>query len=83
MTEAHWHGGWVRMQKNEQKGQKKERLRSNIQNMEIRMIEGNSKKAKNTLKALTKTQQHKSAVIKDSSGHNPVNGKHSCSEPMD
>ena len=49
------------------------------------MIEGNSKKAKNTLKALTKTKQQKSAVIKlkDSSGHNPVNGKHSCSEPMD
>ena len=30
--------------------------------------EGNSKEAYSTLKALTKTQQHKSAVIEDSSG---------------
>ena len=33
------------------------------------MISGNSKEAYNTLKALTKTQQHKSAVIEDSSGN--------------
>ena len=32
-------------------------------------MSGNSKKAYNTLKALTKTQQHKSAVIEDSSGN--------------
>ena len=31
------------------------------------MMSGNSKKAYNTLKALSKTQQHKSAVIEDSS----------------
>ena len=37
-------------------------------NIEKRMMSGNSKKAFNTLKALTKTQQHKSAVIEDSSG---------------
>ena len=33
------------------------------------MMLGNSKKAYNTLKALTKTQQHKSVVIEDSSGN--------------
>ena len=33
------------------------------------MLSENSKEAYNTLKALTKTQQHKSAVIKDSSGN--------------
>ena len=33
------------------------------------MMSGNSKKAYNTLKALTKNQQHKSAVIEDSSGN--------------
>ena len=32
-------------------------------------MSGKSKEAYNTLKALTKIQQHKSAVIKDSSGH--------------
>ena len=32
-------------------------------------MSGNSKEAYNTLKALTKTQQHKSAVIEDSSGN--------------
>ena len=33
------------------------------------MVSGNSKEAYNTLKAITKTQQHKSAVIEDSSGN--------------
>ena len=33
------------------------------------MMSGNSKKAYNTLKALSKTQQHKSAATKDSSGN--------------
>ena len=33
------------------------------------MMLGNSKEAYNTLKAVTKTQQHKSAVIEDSSGN--------------
>ena len=40
-------------------------------------MSGNSKEAYNTLKALTKTQQHKSAVIEDRSG------KHSCSRQVD
>ena len=38
-------------------------------NIEKGMMSGNSKEAHNTLKALTKTQQHKSAVIEDSSGN--------------
>ena len=33
------------------------------------MMSGNSKEAYNTLKAVTKTQQHKSAVTEDSSGN--------------
>ena len=37
-------------------------------NIEKGMTSGNSKGAYNTLKALTKTQQHKSAVIEDISG---------------
>ena len=36
---------------------------------EMEMVSGNSKEAYNTLKAITKTQQHKSAVIEDSSGN--------------
>ena len=36
-------------------------------NIEKGMMSGNSKEAYNTLKALTKIQQHKSAVIEDSS----------------
>ena len=38
-------------------------------NTEKRIMSGNSEEAYNTLKALTKTQQHKSAVIEDSSGN--------------
>ena len=38
-------------------------------NIEKRMTSENSKEAYNTLKTLTKTQQHKSAVIEDSSGN--------------
>ena len=33
------------------------------------MMSGNNKEVYNTLKALTKTQQHKSVVIEDSSGN--------------
>ena len=40
------------------------------------IMSGNSKEAYDTLKALTKTQQHKSPVIED-------RGKHSCSKPVD
>ena len=39
----------------------------NFKNIEKGMLSGSSKEAYNTLKAFTKTQQHKSAVIKDSS----------------
>ena len=38
-------------------------------NMEKGMLSGNSKDTHNTLKALNKTQQHKSAVFEDSSGN--------------
>ena len=37
-------------------------------------MSGNSKEAYNTLKALTKTQQNKSAVTEDSSGNIPKEG---------
>ena len=37
--------------------------------MEKRMMSGKSKEAYNTLKALTKTQQHESAVIEDDKGN--------------
>ena len=40
-----------------------------VQNIEKGMMSGNSKEAYNTLKALTKTQEHTSAVIKDSRGN--------------
>ena len=40
-----------------------------VQNIEKGMMSGNSKEAYNTLKALTKTQQHKLAAIEDSSGN--------------
>ena len=39
------------------------------EHIERGMMSENSKEANNTLKALTKTQQRKSAVIKDSSGN--------------
>ena len=38
-------------------------------NIEKGMTSGNSKEAYSTLKALTKTQQHKSAIIEDSGGN--------------
>ena len=38
-------------------------------NREKGMMSGNSREAYNNLKALMKTQQHKSAVNKDSSGN--------------
>ena len=38
-------------------------------NMEKGMLSGNSKDTHNTLKALNKTQHHKSAVFEDSSGN--------------
>ena len=50
------------------KAAKEEWTEEQSKNMEKGMSE-NSKEACNTLKALTKTQQHKSAVVKDSSAY--------------
>ena len=55
--------------KKKMKAAKKEWLEEQCKNIEKEMMSGNSKEAYNTLKALTKTQQHKSAVIEDSSGN--------------
>ena len=48
---------------------KEEWTEEKFKNMEKGMLSGNSKKAYNSLKTLTKTQQHKSAVIEDSNGN--------------
>ena len=48
---------------------KEEWIEEQCKNMEKGMMSGNSKEAYNILKALTKAQQHKSAVIEDSSGN--------------
>ena len=52
------------------KAAKKEWIEEQCKNIEKGMMTGNSKKAYNTLKTLTKTQQHKSAVTEYSSGNN-------------
>ena len=44
-------------------------IEEQCKNVEKGMMTGNSKEAYNTLKTLTRTQQHKSAVIEDSSGN--------------
>ena len=46
---------------------RKEWTEKQCKNLEKEMKSGNNKEAYNTLKALTKGQQHKSAVIEDSS----------------
>ena len=51
------------------KAAKEEWTEEQCKNIEKRMTSGNSEEAYNTLKALTRTQQHKSAVIKDSNGN--------------
>ena len=48
---------------------KKEWIQEQCKNREKGMMSGNSREAYNNLKALMKTQQHKSAVNKDSSGN--------------
>ena len=53
--------------RNKMKTAKEEWTEEQRKNIEKGMMSGNSKEAYNTLKALTKTQQHKSAVIEDSS----------------
>ena len=50
------------------KAAKEEWTEEQCKNKEKRMMSGNSKETYNIVKALTKTQQHKSAVIEDSSG---------------
>ena len=47
------------------KAAKEEWIKEQVKNIEKGMMSGNSKEAYNTLKALTKTQQHKSTVIED------------------
>ena len=64
------------------KAAKDEWTEEKCKNIEKGMISGNSKEAYNTLYALTKTQQPKSAVNEDGSGKHP-DGKHSCSKPVD
>ena len=59
------------------KAAKEKGTEEQCKNIEKRMMSGNSKEAYNTLKAVTKTQQHKSAVIEESSG------KHSRSKLVD
>ena len=51
------------------KAAKEEWIEEQCKNIEKAMMLENSKEAYNTLEALTKTQQHKSAVIEDSSGN--------------
>ena len=63
------------------KAAKEEWTEEQRKNIEKGMMSGNSKEAYNTLKALTKTQQHKSAVIKRQQWKHP-NGKHRCSKPV-
>ena len=64
------------------KAAKKEWIEEQCKNIEKGMMTGNSKKAYNTLKTLTKFQQHKSAVIEDSSAKHP-DRKHSYSKLVD
>ena len=59
------------------KSAKEEWIEEECKDTEKGMMSGNSKEAYNTLKAVTKTQQHKSAVIEESSG------KHSRSKLVD
>ena len=51
------------------KASKVEWTEEQCKNIKRRMMSGNSKEAYNTLKALTKTQQHKSTVIAVSYTH--------------
>ena len=50
------------------KAAKEEWIQEQYKNIEKEMMKQNRKEANNTLTALTKTQQHKSAVIENSSG---------------
>ena len=56
-------------QRGQMKAAKDKWTEEKCKNTEKGMMSGNRKVAYNILKALSKTQQHKSAVIKDSSGN--------------
>ena len=74
-TEVHKHWSSTKVQKGEQRSQeedkavKEEWTEEQCKNTEKGMMSGNSKEAYSTLKALTKIQQRKSAVIEDGSGN--------------
>ena len=51
------------------KAAKEEWAEKLCKHMKKRIMSGSSKEAYNTLKALTKAQQHQSAVIEDSNGN--------------
>ena len=55
--------------RNKMKAAKEQWIEEQCKNKETGMMSGNSKEVYNTLKALTKTQQQKSAVIKNSCGN--------------
>ena len=50
------------------KARKKERTEEHCKNIQKGMMSGNSKEANNTIKAIVKTSQHKSAVTEDNGG---------------
>ena len=51
------------------KAAKEEWIAEQRKNLEKGMLSGDNKEVYNTLKALTKAQQHQSAVIEDSNGN--------------
>ena len=51
------------------KAAKKEWVEDQLKNTEKGMMSGNSKEANNTLTAVTKTQQHTSAITEEGSGN--------------
>ena len=74
-AEVHKHRSKTRVEKSEHRSQEEDEGRmeesteERCKNTEKGMMLGNSKEAYNSLKALTKTQQPKSAVIEHSSGN--------------
>ena len=58
----------VRKKMKAAKEEKEEWIKGQHKDIEVGLMSGSSKEAYNTFKALTKTQQRKSAAIKDSSG---------------
>ena len=74
-TKVHYHWSRTRVQKCEDRSQEEDEGINRrvgweaVQEQEKGMMSWNSKQAYNTLKAPTKTQQHKSAVIENSNGN--------------